>query len=115
MTNAERRRRYYADNKEKHAALVKKGRRRAYELVRAAKDKPCADCGIKYPYWVMDLDHRDPDMKEEGLGRLINSRGWRGARLQAEIDKCDVVCANCHRLRHPPEDFAAGGCVRTVK
>jgi predicted HNH restriction endonuclease len=65
--------------------------------VRQAKDKPCADCGVKYPTYVMDFHHRDPATKEFVIA-LSASRSRED--VIAEIDKCDVLCANCHRIRH---------------
>lgn len=63
-------------------------------IIRAAKNVPCADCGQRYPYYVMDFDHREE--KSTNVGWM---RGCGRARLEAEIAKCDVVCANCHRER----------------
>jgi len=60
------------------------------------KNKPCADCGIKYPTVCMDLDHKDPSTK---LFVVASSAMRSRAALEAEAAKCDVVCANCHRLR----------------
>ena len=68
--------------------------RRYQTLVRAAKAVPCADCGVQYPYYVMDFDH----VRGEKLFEI--SAGHRHiALLLDEIAKCDVVCANCHRAR----------------
>lgn len=55
------------------------------------------DCGVSYPYYVMDFDHRDPTTKESIVNRLVGCGSWK--RLRAEVDKCDVVCSNCHRER----------------
>lgn len=56
----------------------------------------CEDCGESDPI-VLELDHWE-DNKEEAVGRLVtDGAGW--SRLQAELDKCAVVCANCHRKR----------------
>lgn len=64
-------------------------------ILTAAKDKPCQDCGVKYPPCVMDFDHRPGEVK-----LFLVSRRWCGKQKVAdEIAKCDVVCANCHRLR----------------
>lgn len=67
------------------------------EVVDAAKAQPCADCGGRFPLECMDFDHRDPEQKLLNVSYLINLRDMD--LLQAEIAKCDVVCANCHRVR----------------
>ncbi len=66
------------------------------ELVRQAKSRPCADCGIQYPYYVMDFDHRDGALKQFALNSV--QRKTKQAIL-SEMEKCDVVCSNCHRER----------------
>jgi hypothetical protein len=71
----------------------------AKRLVREAKNgQPCADCGIEYPHYVMDFDHRPGFVKRANLSILVK-RGAAEAVLRAEIAKCDLVCANCHRVR----------------
>ena len=65
-------------------------------IIRSFKDAPCEDCGIKYPYYVMEFDHvrgvKKCDISEVGrhlgVGKLIE-----------ELCKCDVVCSNCHKIR----------------
>lgn len=67
------------------------------ELVLAAKAAPCADCHGTFPAYAMDLDHvpeRGPKLFE--LSRLA---GWTLEQVQAELAKCDAVCAVCHRIR----------------
>jgi len=67
-----------------------------YCLTNSVKDVPCMDCGNKYPPCVMDFDHRNPKEKKFNIATGTH----RSLRLvQEEIDKCDVVCANCHRIR----------------
>jgi hypothetical protein len=65
-------------------------------LVKKLKTVPCADCGVSYPYYVMDFDHRDPETK---IGNISKMKVWNKGKLLAEVAKCDVVCANCHRER----------------
>lgn len=69
---------------------------KAREVATAAKARPCADCGIEYPPIVMEFDHVR-GQKEFSIGNHVKSVSRE--RLVAEIAKCDVVCANCHRLR----------------
>ena len=68
---------------------------RKRKLVRQAKDKPCADCGVFYPYYVMDFDHINGD-KVDNVSQLNK---FTLEKLRAEIAKCEVVCSNCHRER----------------
>lgn len=46
----------------------------------------------------MDFDHRDPKEKMSGISEMV-AGGYTDARIEEEVAKCDVVCANCHRLR----------------
>lgn len=66
-------------------------------VIAAAKAVPCADCGREFPSRAMDFHHPDGTEKDFGIGR---TRSRSVARLQAEIEKCVVLCAVCHRLRH---------------
>ena len=71
-------------------------RRRNKAIVNAAKSRPCADCGLIYPSYVMDFDH----VRGRKLGTNAHMKTYvPPAALAAEIAKCDVVCANCHRIR----------------
>jgi hypothetical protein len=67
-------------------------------LIREAKDRPCSDCGDRFPYFVLDFDHRPGTEKLFNIGRDALARCSIDA-LRREIAKCDVVCANCHRAR----------------
>lgn len=69
---------------------------RGREIIREHKNVPCADCGIRYPYYMMDFDHR-PD--EEKIYTISRALTLTVDKLLIEIEKCDVVCANCHRKR----------------
>ena len=64
------------------------------------KDVPCVDCGIRYPPYVMEFDHRPSEKK---LFRISAGINRKKAVLLVEMAKCDIVCANCHRIRtHKP-------------
>jgi hypothetical protein len=89
----------YRKNRDKFIARALANKARRQEVLLAAKAKPCADCGMRYPPYVMDFDHREGEVK------LFNVSAWNVHRwvsvsmLLAEIAKCDLVCANCHRER----------------
>lgn len=72
--------------------------REVIEKVRALKNKPCLDCKQSFPHYVMHFDHRDAHTKVKAIATLTrNTVAW--ARVEAEIAKCDLVCANCHAIR----------------
>jgi len=58
----------------------------------------CVDCGESHPA-TLDFHHVDPSEKERSLGD-IGKYGWSRAKVLAEIAKCVILCANCHRKRH---------------
>ena len=87
-------RRHYQENKSYYIEKAKRRHGWFKSIVRKAKEVPCADCGVSYPYFVMDFDHRENKVFELSSGLRCSK-----AALLAEIAKCDVVCANCHRLR----------------
>lgn len=89
-------RKHYANNKEYYANRNVERKAVIRDYIRAAKNVPCMDCGVIYPYYVMDFDHRGD--KEFDISLAVG-RGMSLQRIQLEIDKCDVVCANCHRER----------------
>jgi hypothetical protein len=95
-------RKYYHDNRERQLSLALARRHKAYlekrKFINKIKDKPCADCGIKYPYYVMDLDHKRGTNKINDVG-YMTSRNWSLEKIKREAGKCEVVCANCHRIR----------------
>ena len=65
--------------------------------VRALKQNPCTDCGIMYPYPAMDFDHCR-GVKDMDISKMCR-RPVTWERLLEELAKCDLVCANCHRIR----------------
>lgn len=74
-----------------------KFRRTARQYIAEAKrDASCADCGGKFPPCCMHFDHvpeRGPKLFNLGSG------DYSIKAVQAEIAKCDIVCANCHAIR----------------
>tara|TARA_B100001564_G_scaffold1933_1_gene1726 strand:- start:15242 stop:15586 length:345 start_codon:yes stop_codon:yes gene_type:complete len=69
------------------------------KMVEDAKSVPCERCGDVHPFYVMDLHHRDPSTKTKG-GVPYQMKAGSLKSLREEIDKCMVLCANCHRYVH---------------
>lgn len=57
----------------------------------------CRRCGIKDPR-VLDFHHKDGEEKVLAVSQMLNRASWDSILL--EVRKCDVVCANCHRIEH---------------
>lgn len=94
-------RQWYQDNKQKHKAAVAERKARMVVLAREHIQQlkgttPCTDCGVQYPYFVMDFDHLSD--KEYTIAQMVH-QGYSVDKIQKEIDKCEIVCSNCHRIR----------------
>ena len=64
------------------------------------KNSQCEDCGLHLQdshYAVFEFHHRDPTQKDLDWSRL---RLTSEVRIRIELDKCALLCANCHRVRH---------------
>lgn len=89
------RRKYYHSHKESEKLRNVNKRESIKAYIRDVKSVPCTDCGVSYPYYVMDFDHlRD---KAFTISKLANQKNLQ--KVKDEIAKCDVVCSNCHRER----------------
>lgn len=65
------------------------------------KGGKCHDCKQSYPLSVYDFHHREPEHKDFEIASFqgfVKERYW--PKLKIELDKCDLLCANCHRIRH---------------
>ena len=89
--------RYYAKNKEKYYENSKKQSEKIRRQIDEIKSVPCLDCGNTFLPCVMDFDHRDRTAKVDDISTLIRRGNW--SILMAEIEKCDIICSNCHRVR----------------
>jgi ribosomal protein S27AE len=57
----------------------------------------CEDCGNSFPYPAMHFHHTDVHTKEVTWTKL-RLRSWD--KIILELDKCILLCANCHAIRH---------------
>ena len=58
----------------------------------------CTRCGNKFPDVCFDLHHIDPLGKEFGVASMLNKSSI--ASIADEAMKCELICANCHRIHH---------------
>ena len=95
-------REYYKVNNEKQKKQIneakkkriKENKEKYFNLLCESK---CVDCPESNPV-VLEYDHRDGVDKINGVGRLVAS-GYSWDVILKEIEKCDIRCANCHRIR----------------
>lgn len=66
-------------------------------LLDYLRKHPCVDCGEK-DILVLEFDHIDIREKSDDISKMLKNKVSR-ARLEEEISKCKVRCANCHRRR----------------
>lgn len=58
----------------------------------------CSVCGYSKYIGALEFHHVDPASKEFGLGLDGLTRSWE--RIKNEVDKCVLLCSNCHRELH---------------
>ena len=100
----------YAKNKEKYRPAKDRwteenrermkewGRQRMADTrawIAEKKTNPCVDCGNTFPPEAMDFDH----VRGEKIACIGHMHNHSRERIQTEIDKCDLRCANCHRVK----------------
>ncbi len=94
-------REHYQRNTQMYLEKARRRRATMHPRIRALidaylREHPCVDCGRR-DITVLEFDHRDPHQKEFPVGELARIAEW--PRVLREIEKCDVRCANCHRMR----------------
>lgn len=95
----DRKREEYVAHPRRFRAHEKRRRVVLGQWVRDLKEaSPCTDCGQFYPSYVMDFDHLPEFTKTFQIAWAILQRFSR-EKIEAEIAKCELVCANCHRIR----------------
>lgn len=109
--------RYYHANKEQAAIKAKKWRLENLEYVKQKQreDKRlrkikaveylggrCNKCGKDWHPSIFEFHHIDPTTKDRDPSKMLSLR-WE--RVTAELDKCILLCANCHRLTHHEENY----------
>ena len=98
-------RKHYRLNREKylrkaHQSRIRSRGRNHAHLLAYLKEHPCVDCGESEPL-VLEFDHRDRTAKRDDVARLATHAAW--SDVFAEIEQCDVRCANCHRRKTAQE------------
>lgn len=90
----EKNRQWYAANKGKRNLIQ-------HYLQDKYGGTPCMDCDGVFDWCAMDFDHRPSEVKMYTIGSKSRCRNTpeRILEIEKEIEKCDIVCSNCHRIR----------------
>jgi predicted HNH restriction endonuclease len=93
---------YYEKNKDE---VISKSRARrkvlTAEFAEFKATKSCTKCGESHPA-TLDFHHVEYHPSNKKVHKLVQDGHW-WKRIQEEIDKCIVLCANCHRIHHHEE------------
>ncbi len=79
----------------KRKGQIKRRYQLRYDLIHRLKSVPCTDCGNTFPVYCMEFDHT----RGEKVCNVPKLWHCSEAVFLAEVEKCDVVCSNCHRIR----------------
>ncbi|MBW7959894.1 hypothetical protein H3C65_00150 [Patescibacteria group bacterium] len=90
--------RTYADRREYLIKAVAKRRKAIKEKAIAYLGGKCHFCGYNRSYAALDFHHIDEKSKLFGLSQDGLTRSWE--KTKKELNKCILVCANCHREIH---------------
>ncbi len=90
--------RTYADRAEYMRMAVKRRRKKLREMARALHGSKCVICGYNKCQRALGFHHINPFQKEFDLSSRGLTRSW--AKIEMEIKKCVLVCANCHAEIH---------------
>lgn len=90
--------RKYADRAAYIKQAVAKRRKKIREMAIAYKGERCSICGYNKCLKALEFHHLDSKGKDFGISEKGYTRSWSQVKL--ELDKCILLCANCHREVH---------------
>ena len=90
--------RIYADRRKYLISAVSKRRKELRAKAIAYKGGCCELCGYAKCAEALEFHHLDQYKKDFGISSKGYTRSW--VRVKKELDKCAMICANCHRELH---------------
>ena len=90
--------RRYADRRAYIVDAVRRRRRKVRRMAVQYKGGQCSRCGYDKCVEALEFHHLDSSRKDFGISEKGYTRSW--ARVREELEKCILVCANCHRELH---------------
>ena len=83
---------YYKDKAKENKNILK------IKVNEIKSSMKCETCGENH-IACLDFHHKNPDKKDFNISNAV-SRGWKLEKILKEIEKCVILCANCHRKLH---------------
>ena len=91
---------------------IKKRRAQLKSMVNEIKSSGCVDCGGIFHPVAMDFDHVRGTKKHTISWMVYHNTGWD--KIQKEIDKCEIRCSNCHRIKTYEEQLQRAAITNPV-
>lgn len=88
------------EKRKKNYNKIKSFRQKTKEKAIEYKGGKCEKCGYDKCSWVFDFHHINPEEKDFSISRYSTLAWWK---IKKELDKCVMLCANCHRELHYEE------------
>lgn len=90
--------RRYSDRREYLIQAVQRRRKRVRQMAINYKGGRCQICGYNKCQEALEFHHLESSGKDFGISDKGYTRSWE--KIKGELDKCILVCANCHRKIH---------------
>jgi hypothetical protein len=90
--------RKYSDRRQYLIAAVNKRRRRIRQMAIGYKGGGCEKCGYKRCIDALEFHHNNSSGKDFSISEKGYTRSWD--KVKEELNKCSLLCANCHREVH---------------
>lgn len=104
----------YLNNKDKYNKRIYERRRRHSLIVIGIKDESkCSKCPEDHVS-CLEFHHRDPSKKEHSISNML-AQGRSLDKILEEIEKCEVLCSNCHKKLHYEEKNGSSNLVQGSK
>lgn len=86
------------DRKIKNVEAVQRRRKKIKQMAIDYKGGSCQTCGYNKYNGALEFHHTNPNEKDFSIGEKGHCTSWE--KVKEELDKCVLVCSNCHREIH---------------
>ena len=78
----------------------KEAKKRNWSRIFDKFGRKCMVCGVESEHPIYEFHHHNKEGKEANISRILH-HSWE--KVSREVEKCILVCANCHRIIHDIE------------